>query len=99
MINLCFCYISGDVSIDKFYEDPFAKDGHSFRFQLMMYAMRFRQYADVLQHLLETGTALTTNLYWICCLSTIEGDPGLEISHSTPIAITNLVLIIIILIK
>ncbi|XP_071803614.1 NADH dehydrogenase [ubiquinone] 1 alpha subcomplex subunit 10, mitochondrial-like [Asterias amurensis] len=45
----------GDVSIEKFYEDPFAKDGHSFRFQLMMYAMRFRQYADVLQHLLETG--------------------------------------------
>ncbi len=45
----------GDVSIDRFYEEPFAKDGHSFRFQLMMYAMRFRQYSDALQHLLETG--------------------------------------------
>ncbi|XP_054767904.2 NADH dehydrogenase [ubiquinone] 1 alpha subcomplex subunit 10, mitochondrial-like isoform X1 [Lytechinus pictus] len=45
----------GSCSLERFYADPFAKDGHSFRFQLAMYAVRFVQYADALQHLLETG--------------------------------------------
>ncbi|XP_022079961.1 NADH dehydrogenase [ubiquinone] 1 alpha subcomplex subunit 10, mitochondrial-like [Acanthaster planci] len=48
----------GNVSLERFYKDPFDKDGHSFRFQMMMYAMRFRQYADVLEHLLKTGQGL-----------------------------------------
>ncbi|XP_072179164.1 NADH dehydrogenase [ubiquinone] 1 alpha subcomplex subunit 10, mitochondrial-like isoform X1 [Diadema setosum] len=45
----------GYCSLERFYADPFDKDGHSFRFQLMMYAVRFVQYADAVQHLLETG--------------------------------------------
>ncbi|XP_038078027.1 NADH dehydrogenase [ubiquinone] 1 alpha subcomplex subunit 10, mitochondrial-like [Patiria miniata] len=48
----------GNVSLEQFYKDPFAKDGHSFRLQMMMYAMRFRQYSDVIEHLLKTGQGL-----------------------------------------
>ncbi|KAJ8024919.1 NADH dehydrogenase [ubiquinone] 1 alpha subcomplex subunit 10, mitochondrial [Holothuria leucospilota] len=51
----CDSKFSGDVSLDRFYEDPLAKDGHTFRFQMVMYALRFLQYRDVVLHLLETG--------------------------------------------
>ncbi|XP_033104178.1 NADH dehydrogenase [ubiquinone] 1 alpha subcomplex subunit 10, mitochondrial-like [Anneissia japonica] len=48
----------GNVSMEDFYKDPFAKDGHSFRLQLMMYGVRFMMYSDVLEHLFNTGQGI-----------------------------------------
>ncbi|PIK56694.1 putative NADH dehydrogenase [Apostichopus japonicus] len=54
----CDPRFSGDISLDRFYADPLAKDGHTFRFQMMMYGMRFLQYRDAMMHLLETGQGI-----------------------------------------
>ncbi|KAF7656189.1 hypothetical protein LDENG_00045420 [Lucifuga dentata] len=46
---------NGMCSLEKFYTDPKAADGNSYRLQLWMYNMRLLQYADAIEHLLTTG--------------------------------------------
>ncbi|CAG5995699.1 unnamed protein product, partial [Menidia menidia] len=46
---------NGMCSLEKFYSDPRAADGNSYRLQLWMYLMRLLQYADAIEHLLTTG--------------------------------------------
>lgn len=46
---------NGMCSLDKFYTDPNATDGNSYRLQLWMYTMRLLQYSDAIEHLLTTG--------------------------------------------
>lgn len=46
---------NGMCSLEKFYTDPKASDGNSYRLQLWMYNMRLLQYADAIEHLLTTG--------------------------------------------
>lgn len=46
---------NGNCSLEKFYMDPKAKDGNSYRLQCWMYQMRVLQYADAIEHLLTTG--------------------------------------------
>ncbi|XP_071338365.1 NADH dehydrogenase [ubiquinone] 1 alpha subcomplex subunit 10, mitochondrial [Trachinotus anak] len=46
---------NGMCSLEKFYTDPKAPDGNSYRLQLWMYAMRLLYYADAIEHLLTTG--------------------------------------------
>ncbi|KAM9803419.1 NADH dehydrogenase [ubiquinone] 1 alpha subcomplex subunit 10, mitochondrial [Syngnathus typhle] len=46
---------NGMCSLEKFYADPKAADGNSYRLQLWMYNMRLLQYAEAIQHLLTTG--------------------------------------------
>ncbi|XP_013886504.1 NADH dehydrogenase [ubiquinone] 1 alpha subcomplex subunit 10, mitochondrial [Austrofundulus limnaeus] len=46
---------NGMCSLEKFYLDPKAPDGNSYRLQLWMYLMRLMQYSDALEHLLCTG--------------------------------------------
>ncbi|XP_007230092.3 NADH dehydrogenase [ubiquinone] 1 alpha subcomplex subunit 10, mitochondrial [Astyanax mexicanus] len=46
---------NGDCSLEKFYTDPKAKDGNSYRLQSWMYSMRIFQYSDALEHLISTG--------------------------------------------
>ncbi|XP_073330102.1 NADH dehydrogenase [ubiquinone] 1 alpha subcomplex subunit 10, mitochondrial [Pagrus major] len=46
---------NGMCSLEKFYTDPKAADGNSYRLQLWMYAMRLLQYSDAIEHLLTTG--------------------------------------------
>ncbi|XP_054643116.1 NADH dehydrogenase [ubiquinone] 1 alpha subcomplex subunit 10, mitochondrial isoform X2 [Dunckerocampus dactyliophorus] len=46
---------NGMCSLEKFYEDPKAADGNSYRLQLWMYTMRLLQYSDAIEHLLTTG--------------------------------------------
>ncbi|XP_031164275.1 NADH dehydrogenase [ubiquinone] 1 alpha subcomplex subunit 10, mitochondrial [Sander lucioperca] len=46
---------NGMCSLEKFYTDPKAADGNSYRLQMWMYTMRLLQYADALEHLLTTG--------------------------------------------
>ncbi|XP_062390413.1 NADH dehydrogenase [ubiquinone] 1 alpha subcomplex subunit 10, mitochondrial [Sardina pilchardus] len=46
---------NGNCSLEKFYKDPKAKDGNSYRLQCWMYQMRVLQYADAMEHLLSTG--------------------------------------------
>ncbi|KAK5860776.1 hypothetical protein PBY51_022235 [Eleginops maclovinus] len=46
---------NGMCSIEKFYTDPKAADGNSYRLQLWMYNMRLLQYADAIEHMLTTG--------------------------------------------
>ncbi|GAA6219121.1 NADH dehydrogenase [ubiquinone] 1 alpha subcomplex subunit 10, mitochondrial [Lates japonicus] len=46
---------NGMCSLEKFYADPKAADGNSYRLQLWMYTMRLLQYADAIEHLLTTG--------------------------------------------
>ncbi|KAF3694505.1 NADH dehydrogenase [ubiquinone] 1 alpha subcomplex subunit 10, mitochondrial Complex I-42kD [Channa argus] len=46
---------NGMCSLEKFYTDPKAADGNSYRLQLWMYTMRLLQYSDAIQHLLTTG--------------------------------------------
>lgn len=48
---------NGMCSLEKFYTDPKAADGNSYRLQLWMYTMRLLQYADAIEHLLTTGIA------------------------------------------
>lgn len=42
-------------SLEKFYADPKAADGNSYRLQQWMYSIRLLQYCDALEHLLTTG--------------------------------------------
>nr|XP_061826877.1 NADH dehydrogenase [ubiquinone] 1 alpha subcomplex subunit 10, mitochondrial-like [Nerophis lumbriciformis] len=46
---------NGMCSLEKFYEDPKAADGNSYRLQLWMYNMRLLQYSNAVEHLLTTG--------------------------------------------
>ncbi|XP_054471414.1 NADH dehydrogenase [ubiquinone] 1 alpha subcomplex subunit 10, mitochondrial [Anoplopoma fimbria] len=46
---------NGMCSLEKFYAEPKAADGNSYRLQLWMYTMRVLQYADAIEHLLTTG--------------------------------------------
>ncbi|XP_032423980.1 NADH dehydrogenase [ubiquinone] 1 alpha subcomplex subunit 10, mitochondrial [Xiphophorus hellerii] len=46
---------NGMCSLEKFYADPKAADGNSYRLQLWMYTMRLLQYSDAIEHLLATG--------------------------------------------
>ncbi|XP_034042476.1 NADH dehydrogenase [ubiquinone] 1 alpha subcomplex subunit 10, mitochondrial [Thalassophryne amazonica] len=46
---------NGMCSLEKFYADPNAADGNSYRLQLWMYSMRLLQYANAVEHLLTTG--------------------------------------------
>uniref|UniRef100_A0A8C3YT19 NADH:ubiquinone oxidoreductase subunit A10 n=1 Tax=Catagonus wagneri TaxID=51154 RepID=A0A8C3YT19_9CETA len=47
--------LSGNCSLEKFYDDPKSNDGNSYRLQSWLYAGRLLQYADALEHLLSTG--------------------------------------------
>lgn len=46
---------NGMCSLEKFYTDPKAADGNSYRLQLWMYNMRLLYYANAIEHLLSTG--------------------------------------------
>jgi len=46
---------NGLCSLEKFYMDPKAADGNSYRLQFWMYTMRLLQYANAIEHLLTTG--------------------------------------------
>ncbi|CAN9498561.1 unnamed protein product [Ophioblennius macclurei] len=46
---------NGMCSLERFYLEPAAADGNSYRLQLWMYLMRLLQYADAVEHLLTTG--------------------------------------------
>uniref|UniRef100_A0A2K6PBP6 NADH dehydrogenase [ubiquinone] 1 alpha subcomplex subunit 10, mitochondrial n=1 Tax=Rhinopithecus roxellana TaxID=61622 RepID=A0A2K6PBP6_RHIRO len=46
---------SGNLSLEKFYDDPRSNDGHSYRLQSWLYSSRLLQYSDALEHLLTTG--------------------------------------------
>ncbi|KAF7709886.1 NADH dehydrogenase [ubiquinone] 1 alpha subcomplex subunit 10, mitochondrial [Silurus meridionalis] len=46
---------NGNCSLEKFYQDPKASDGNSYRLQSWMYLMRLLQYSDAVEHLLTTG--------------------------------------------
>ncbi|XP_060944301.1 NADH dehydrogenase [ubiquinone] 1 alpha subcomplex subunit 10, mitochondrial [Limanda limanda] len=46
---------NGMCSLEKFYTDPKAADGNSYRLQLWMYNMRLLQYSNAIEHLLTTG--------------------------------------------
>lgn len=48
---------NGMCSLEKFYLEPKAADGNSYRLQLWMYLMRLLQYSDAIEHLLTTGPA------------------------------------------
>lgn len=47
--------LSGNCSLERFYDDPRSRDGNSYRLQAWLYASRLLQYADALEHLLATG--------------------------------------------
>lgn len=47
--------LSGNCSLEKFYDNPRSNDGNSYRLQSWLYANRLLQYADALEHLLSTG--------------------------------------------
>uniref|UniRef100_A0A8C4ADH9 NADH dehydrogenase [ubiquinone] 1 alpha subcomplex subunit 10, mitochondrial n=1 Tax=Denticeps clupeoides TaxID=299321 RepID=A0A8C4ADH9_9TELE len=46
---------NGNCSLERFYNDPKATDGNSYRLQSWMYLMRLLQYSDAVEHLLTTG--------------------------------------------
>ncbi|XP_046903749.1 NADH dehydrogenase [ubiquinone] 1 alpha subcomplex subunit 10, mitochondrial [Hypomesus transpacificus] len=46
---------NGNCSLEKFYLDPKASDGNSYRLQYWMYVMRLLQYSNALEHLITTG--------------------------------------------
>ncbi|KAM8856190.1 NADH dehydrogenase [ubiquinone] 1 alpha subcomplex subunit 10, mitochondrial [Spinachia spinachia] len=46
---------NGMCSLERFYAEPKAADGNSYRLQVWMYTMRVLQYADAIEHLLTTG--------------------------------------------
>uniref|UniRef100_A0A8C7DNE2 NADH dehydrogenase [ubiquinone] 1 alpha subcomplex subunit 10, mitochondrial n=1 Tax=Oncorhynchus kisutch TaxID=8019 RepID=A0A8C7DNE2_ONCKI len=46
---------NGNCSLEKFYGDPKAADGNSYRLQAWMYLMRLLQWSDAMEHLLTTG--------------------------------------------
>ncbi|XP_037017354.2 NADH dehydrogenase [ubiquinone] 1 alpha subcomplex subunit 10, mitochondrial isoform X2 [Artibeus jamaicensis] len=47
--------LSGNCSLEKFYDNPRSNDGNSYRLQSWLYANRLLQYSDALEHLLSTG--------------------------------------------
>lgn len=46
---------NGMCSLEKFYTDPKAADGNSYRLQMWMYTMRLLHYANAIEHMLSTG--------------------------------------------
>uniref|UniRef100_A0A7N8X684 NADH dehydrogenase [ubiquinone] 1 alpha subcomplex subunit 10, mitochondrial n=1 Tax=Mastacembelus armatus TaxID=205130 RepID=A0A7N8X684_9TELE len=46
---------NGMCNLEKFYTDPKAADGNSYRLQHWMYTMRLLQYSDAIEHLITTG--------------------------------------------
>ncbi|XP_043105682.1 NADH dehydrogenase [ubiquinone] 1 alpha subcomplex subunit 10, mitochondrial [Puntigrus tetrazona] len=46
---------NGNCSLERFYLEPKASDGHSYRLQSWMYLMRLLQYCKAFEHLLSTG--------------------------------------------
>ncbi|KAG7257375.1 hypothetical protein CRUP_000509 [Coryphaenoides rupestris] len=46
---------NGMCNLEKFYTNPKAADGNTYRLQLWLYTMRLLQYSDALEHLLSTG--------------------------------------------
>jgi len=46
---------NGNCSVEKFYTDPKAADGNTYRLQHYMYQMRLLYYTDALEHLISTG--------------------------------------------
>uniref|UniRef100_A0A8C1CHK0 NADH dehydrogenase [ubiquinone] 1 alpha subcomplex subunit 10, mitochondrial n=1 Tax=Cyprinus carpio carpio TaxID=630221 RepID=A0A8C1CHK0_CYPCA len=46
---------NGNCSLEKFYLEPKASDGNSYRLQCWMYLMRLLQYSDAVEHLISTG--------------------------------------------
>ena len=55
---------NGMCNLEKFYTDPKAGDGNSYRLQLWMYTMRLLQYSDAVEHLLTTGTHWPTLIHY-----------------------------------
>lgn len=69
--------LSGNCSLEKFYDDPKSNDGNSYRLQSWLYASRLLQYADALEHLLSTGQYL-----WSTAVRRLlHLNPALEFSH------------------
>lgn len=60
---------NGNCSLEKFYLEPKASDGNSYRLQAWMYLMRLLQYSDAVEHLLTTGYQSTL----IVCLLVLHG--------------------------
>ncbi|XP_072301114.1 NADH dehydrogenase [ubiquinone] 1 alpha subcomplex subunit 10, mitochondrial isoform X2 [Eucyclogobius newberryi] len=46
---------NGMCSLERFYTEPKAADGNSYRLQHWMYIMRLLQYSDAIEHMLTTG--------------------------------------------
>lgn len=65
---------NGMCSLEKFYTDPKAADGNSYRLQLWMYNMRLLQYSDAIEHLLTTGISDSA---WSMRLYGSDLHPGL----------------------
>ena len=53
---------NGMCSLEKFYTEPKAADGNSYRLQLWMYTMRLLQYSDAIEHMLTTGNVTSDAL-------------------------------------
>lgn len=69
-------HFNGMCSLEKFYTDPKAADGNSYRLQLWMYLMRLLQYSDAVEHLLTTGTTdggVRAGMYLV--MSVCKADP------------------------
>lgn len=62
---------NGNCSLEKFYADPKAADGNSYRLQAWMYLMRLLQWSDAMEHLLTTGTA---GWLWECAQISLTND-------------------------
>lgn len=60
---------NGMCSLEKFYTDPKAADGNSYRLQLWMYIMRLLQYSDAIEHLLTTGIIRSHRHRTVICMS------------------------------
>lgn len=71
---------NGMCSLEKFYTDPKAADGNSYRLQLWMYNMRLLQYSDAIEHLLTTG--ISDSAVWLMHLYGSDLHPGLLFSRS-----------------
>uniref|UniRef100_Q6WRX5 NADH dehydrogenase [ubiquinone] 1 alpha subcomplex subunit 10, mitochondrial n=1 Tax=Branchiostoma belcheri tsingtauense TaxID=155462 RepID=Q6WRX5_BRABE len=46
---------SGNVSLEDYYKNPSDPDGHSIRFQMVMFMMRYFQFCEAMNHLIATG--------------------------------------------
>lgn len=65
---------NGNCTLEKFYLEPKASDGNSYRLQCWMYLMRLLQYSDAIEHLLSTGnqtsqTLVGSHLLFITCVA------------------------------